>query len=323
MNIYKQQNKNAVLPLEVPGPSGYTSVVINAGNIENKGVEFTLNATPVKTKNTNWVSAFNISRNQSKILELYPGLNTLTLDQNRYASTDMFLNANVGEAFGSLVGNGYDRDPKTGKILLDAANMPVWSTNHNFGSVLPDFTGGWQNTVTWKNFDLGLVIDFQSGGQFFSWTRMLAVKSGQAAETAALNDKGKNIRDPLADGGGIKVNGISKATGQEVTAYVNARTYYRNTLGTKVYEEWLIDASYIRLREVRLGYTFSKANIPKLPFRSLNIAFIARNPWMIWQAAPKGVNPAELATGASSLNWLETGQLATARSFGVNLNVSF
>lgn len=321
--VYKQNNKDAVLPLDVPGPSGYTSYVINAGNIENRGVEFSLSAIPVNTKNTSWNSNFNISRNKSKIIELYPGLNSLELDYNRYASVDMFLLANVGEAFGSLVGNGYKRDAKSGQILLDASNMPMWETGHNFGSVLPKFTGGWLNTLTWKQFDLSAAIDFQSGGQFFSWTKMLAVKSGQAAETAAMNDKGKNIRDPLADGGGVKVTGISSVTGQEVTAYVNARTYYRNTLGSKVYEEWLFDASYIKMREMRLGYTFTKTNFARLPFRSINLAFITRNPFMIWQKAPKGLNPSELATGASTLNWLETGQLATARSYGLNLNISF
>jgi TonB-linked SusC/RagA family outer membrane protein len=320
---YYQQNENAVMSVDVPGVSGYTSYVINAGNIQNKGIEFTLNGTPFKTKDLTWTSSFNIARNKNKIKEIYPGINSIILDQNRYASVDIFLMANLNEAFGSLVGNGYMRDAETGKILLDAANMPMWETNHNFGSVLPKFTGGWQNTVTWKNFDVSAVIDFQKGGQFFSWTKMLAVKSGQAAETAAMNENGKNIRDPLPDGGGIKVTGISNASKQEVTAFVNARSYYRNTLGNKIYEEWLFDASYIRMREIKFGYTFSKANISKLPVKSINLAFITRNPFMISQKAPKGLNPAELATGASSLNWLETGQLATARSFGVNLNVSF
>jgi TonB-linked SusC/RagA family outer membrane protein len=320
---YKQNNKDAVLPLKVPGASGYTDAVINAGNIENHGFELSITGTPVKTRSTVWTSTFNVARNKSKIISLYPGLNSLQLDYNRYASVDMFLLANVGEPFGSIVGNGYQRDKKSGEILLDATNNPMFESGHNFGSVLPKYTGGWQNTVTWKNFDLSAAIDFQDGGKFFSWTQMLAVKSGQAAITAAVNDKGKNIRDPLPDGGGVKVSGVSSVTGQPVTAYVNARNYYRNVIGSKVYEEWLEDASFIRLRELRLGYTFSKANMAKFPFRSLNIALIARNAWMIWQKAPKGINPAELATGASSLNWLETGQLATARSYGLNLTISF
>lgn len=320
---YRQQNQDAVLPLDVPGPSGFTSYIINAGNIQNQGIELSVNGTPVRTKNTNWTSTFNLSHNESMIKELYPGLNSLTLDQNRYASVDMFLLANVGEAFGSIVGNAYQRDPATGQVLLDANNMPMWQSNHNFGSVLPDYTGGWQNSFTWKNFNISAMIDFQSGGQFFSWTKMLSVKSGQDAITAAVNDKGKNIRDPLADGGGVKVTGISAATHQEVTAYVNPRTYYRNTLGSKVYEEWLFDASYIKMREISVGYTFSKEQFKGLPFQSVRLSFISKNPFMIYQKAPKGLNPDELATGASSLNWLETGQLATARSFGLNLNVSF
>ena len=320
---YHQENKRQIINLSVPGVSGFQSFEINAGNIQNKGVELTVNGVPVKTQTLNWTSTLNYSKNNSKIKELYPGFNSLLLDQNRYSSQDMYLYANVGEAFGTVVGNAYKRDPKSGKILLDAANLPLHVQKHNFGSVLPKFTGGWQNTITWKNIDLSALIDFQSGGQFFSWTRMLAVKSGQAAETAGINDKGHNVRDPLADGGGVKVTGISEATGQEVTAYVSARSYYRNVLGTRIYEEWLMDASYVKMRELRLGYTFKKSNFAKMPFASVNVAFIARNPFMIYQKAPKGINPDELSTGASSLNWLETGQLATTRSFGVNLNISF
>lgn len=320
---YKQNNKKAVLGLDVPGQSGFTSYQINAGNIENHGIELSLTGSPIKTRDFTWNSIFNASRNQSKVRELYPGLNSLQLDYNRYASVDMFLLANVGEAFGSLVGNAYQRDAKTGMILLDAANQPMYETGHNFGSVLPDYTGGWSNMFTWKNFDLSAAIDFQSGGQFFSWTKMLAVKSGQAEETAAINENGKNIRDPLGDGGGIKVTGVSAASGEMVSAFVNARTYYRNTIGSKVYEEWLFDASYIKMREIRLGYSFTREKFPKLPVRNINLAFITRNAFMIWQKAPKGINPSELATGASSLNWLETGQLATARSYGINLSVSF
>ncbi|WP_165761212.1 SusC/RagA family TonB-linked outer membrane protein [Niastella koreensis] len=320
---YYQQNQDAVMNLDVSGVSGYSKYVINAGNIQNKGIELTVSGTPIRMKDLTWTSSFNIARNKNKIKELYPGINSLILDQNRYSSVDMFLLANVNESFGSIVGNAYMRDSATGKILLDASNMPMYVTNHNFGTVLPKFTGGWQNTLTWKNFDLSAVIDFQKGGQFFSWTKMLAVKSGQAAETAVMNENGKNIRDPLTDGGGLKVTGISNSSKQEVTAFVNARTWYRNNLGTKIYEQWLYDASYIRMREIRVGYTFSKANIAKLPVKSLNLAFITRNPFMIWQKAPKGLNPAELATGSTSFNWLETGQLATTRSYGINLNVSF
>jgi hypothetical protein len=202
--------------------------------------------------------------------------------------------------------------------------MPLYTeATHNFGSVLPDATGGWQNNFTIGNFELSAMIDYQVGGMFFSRSRMLAVKTGMAEETAALNDKGKNVRDPLADGGGVKVTGMSASSKEMVTAYVDARQYYRTTLGTHVYEEWLYESDYIKLREVRLGYTFSKANLAKLPFSSINVALIARNPWMIWQKAPKGLDPTELSSGSQSISWLESGQANTVRSYGVNLIVNF
>jgi hypothetical protein len=167
------------------------------------------------------------------------------------------------------------------------------------------------------------MIAFQVGGQFISWSRMMSFKTGLAEETAAFNGNGRNIRDPLADGGGIQVTGISNETGQDVTTYVDARTYYRSRLGTQITEEWLYDASYVRLREIRLGYNFGKGMLGKLPFTSVNVGLIVRNPGMIWQDAPKGLNPAELAKGSENVNWLETGQLITVRSYGVSLNVTF
>jgi TonB-linked SusC/RagA family outer membrane protein len=319
---YNQQNIDQVLSIPVSGAIGYENTIINAGKIQNKGVELSLTAVPVQTKIFNWNSTLNVSRNRSLVKELYPGINTLQLDLNTYSRVSVYLNADVNAAFGSLVGNAYRRDTKTGKILLDAANLPMFEENHDFGSVVPDFTGGWLNTFRIGRFDVSAMIDFQSGGKFFSWTKMLSVKSGQAEETAAINDKGKNVRDPLADGGGVKVNGISSVTGEEVTAYVDAKAYYRTVLGTSVYEEWLYDASYVKMRELRIGYTFTREVHKKMPFNSINVALIARNPFMIYQQAPKGLDPSELSTGRSSISWLETGQLATTRSFGINLNIS-
>jgi TonB-linked SusC/RagA family outer membrane protein len=325
LTYYVQNNKNQIINLDVSGASGYSSSVINAGLIQNKGVELTLTATPVNSANFSWDATFNISKNKNVVRELYPGINVYAIDVNTYSGVSVYLNSFVGQPFGSLIGKAYQRDSATGKILLGPTNMPLYTTaDHNFGSVLPDFTGGLQNTFRlFKNIELGIMIDYQFGGQFFSWSRMMAVKTGMAVETAALNDKGKNVREPVADGGGVKVNGISAATKQEVTAYVDARTYYRTNLGTHVYEEWLFDASYVKLREIRWGYTFDRSRLGKLPFKSVGLALIARNPFMIWQKSPKYMDPSELSTGASSISWLETGGLNTARSYGLNLNITF
>lgn len=319
---YNQRNLNQILTLNTGGSTGYTQMVTNAGNIKNSGIELSVNGSPVKGKKFSWDVNFNINNNKSEIVKLAPGIPNQVLDQNTYSGQTVYIQAKEGAAFGRLIGNAYLRDTKTGKIMLDASNLPIMNPNQDLGSVIPNFTGGLQNTFRYGNFELGAMLDFQSGGKFFSWTRMLSVKAGLAEETAAMNDRGKNVRDDVASGGGVKVNGISQATGEEVTTYVTAKTYFRTRLGTQIYEEWCYDASYIKMREMRLAYNFAKKQFKGLPFTNLNLAFIARNPFMIYQKAPKGLDPSELSTGSTSISWLETGQLQTTRSFGVNLTIS-
>ncbi|MGZ8561553.1 MAG: SusC/RagA family TonB-linked outer membrane protein, partial [Flavisolibacter sp.] len=320
---YQQKNENQIIDLNVSGTSGVGAAIINAGLISNKGIELTLTGSPIRTKNFSWESTLNLSRNRSMVEEIGPDMNVYPYGSTTYSSVTTYLNAYVGKPFGSLIGPTYRRDTASGLILLDNNNLPLWTTStHDFGSVLPDYTGGFLNTFRIFGFDLSAMIDFQKGGLFFSRSQMLAVRTGQHAITAEINDKGKNVRDPLADGGGVKVVGMNVNTKQPVTAYVNPQTYYGVT-GRRVYDDWLYEASYIKLREVRLGYSFSKNVLGRLPFNSVNIALIARNPAMIWQKAPQGVDPSENSTGAQSVSWFESGQANTVRSYGINLNIIF
>ncbi len=140
------------------------------------------------------------------------------------------------------------------------------------------------------------------------------------------------MRDAVAAGGGVKVSGVygpgvivggNPVGGQSFTGYADARAYFRTTLGTHVYEEWLYDASYVKLREVKLGYTFNDVRLGTLPVRAINVALIARNPVQIWQKAPKGLDPSELSSGSQSISWYESGTANSVRTFGFNLNVTF
>lgn len=321
--LYKQKNKNQVINLSVSGASGFDNTVVNAGLIENKGMELTLYGQPIKSKLFTWDISVNYARNKNTIKELYQNINVYQLDLNTYSSQTIYLNSTLGQSFGNLVGPGYKRDPGTGQILLGADNMPISVNGVDFGSVLPKYTGGITNNFKIWNFDLAAALSFQSGGKFFSWSQMLATKSGQSAITAALNDKGVNVREPIANGGGVKVTGISSVTGQPVTAYVDARTYYRTNLGTKFYDEWVYDASYIKIREISLGYNFDTKLLAKTPFKAAKLSAIVRNPVMIWQKAPKGVDPSELSSGSSAISWIEKGELQTVRSYGLTLNLKF
>ncbi len=320
---YRLLNENQILQLDVSGTSGYGSATINAGEIENKGIELTLSAIPVQSQNLSWDVMFNISRNRNEVVELYPGISVYQYGSTTYSSVTSYANSYEGKPFGSLVGQAYQRDEATGKILLDNNNMPMYTdASHDFGTILPDYTGGFQNILRFGKFDLSAMIDFQIGGQFFSRSKMLAVRTGLDPVTVETNDKGFNVRVPVAEGGGVKVEGISAATGEPVTAYVNPQTYY-GVVGRRVYEEWLFDASFVKLREVRLGYTFDKSDWSGLPFTRVGVAFVARNPAMLWQKAPEGLDPSELSTGSQGISWFESGQINTVRSYGVNLNVTF
>ena len=103
---------------------------------------------------------------------------------------------------------------------------------------------------------------------------------------------------------------------------MDARSYFRNTIGTRIYEEWLFDASYVKLREVSLGFNVDSKLLGRTPFKSARLAVIARNPLMIWQKAPKGLEPSELSYGSGSISWLEKGEFQTVRSYGVSINLS-
>lgn len=320
---YLQRNEDQIINLDISGATGYSASTVNAGLIENKGIEIALSGTPVQTQNFIWDASFNFNKNSGKVVELYPGIDVYTYGSTYYSGVRTYLNSYEGDAFGHIVGQAYQRDEATGKILLDDNYLPLYTDNtHDFGSALPDFTGGLQNTLSYKGFNLSASIDFQVGGKFFSRTQSLADRTGLSKKTAAINDKGNNVRDPVAEGGGIKVTGIVASTGQEVTEYVDAKSYYKR-LGQRINEPYIYDASYVKLREVRLGYNLGDRFINKLPVQNVNVAFIASNPLMIWQDAPKGLDPSELSTGSQSISWYESGQLNTVRSFGIDINITF
>ncbi len=333
VTYYNQQNRDQIIPLNVSGTSGYSSVYINAGLIENKGIEITLNGTPVKTSSFTWDVSFNINRNRNMVVELHPDQDVYPHYSSTYSSVTAYLNSYEGKPFGSLVTQAYQRDEETGKILVEFNEdedypdggyyLPLYTdATHDFGTVMPDFTGGLQNLIRYKNFQISAMIDFQSGGQFFSRSKSLAQRTGLDLETVAINDKGVQVREPVAEGGGIRVDGIDVDTDLEVTSYVDPVTYY-NTVARRIYEDNIYDASYVKLREVRVGYSFGKALLGNLPVQRVNLAFIMRNPAMIWQSAPKGLDPSELSVGAQAISWYESGQLNTVRSYGLNLNVTF
>ncbi|MFC3812137.1 SusC/RagA family TonB-linked outer membrane protein [Lacihabitans lacunae] len=321
---YNRLNTDQILPLSVPSSSGYSTALVNAGKIQNKGIEIAMTFNPIKTENFNWDINFNVAKATSIVKELAEGLDnyqlptfaTYGIGTQVAGSSTAFgptVNAKVGEPFGTLIGRGFRIDPTTGQRVVGANGKYLYDDNVNLGSILPDFTGGFINMLSYKNIKMNFNIDFQKGGKVYSVTRMFNAYSGLGAETVGLNAKGNPMRDAVADGGGLLAEGVL-ADGTPNTQYIEADTYWKSFF--RLHERWLYDASYAKLREVSIGYTLPKSLYENvLPFRSIYVGAVGSNVLILRQPV-KGLDPSELES-----IWSEGGQLPAARSFGFNIKL--
>ena len=342
---YQGITENDILQVQVPSTSGYDEALVNAGRIENYGFEASVYGTPVETSDFSWDVSVNFARNVSTIEELYQDLDNYKLADGIGGSRwgGFSVNARVGEEWGLANGRGYTYDDQ-GRVIIDETGRYVITANKDLGSILPDYTGGVWNTFNYKNFTLRAFVDFQIGGQFFSVTRMFNAYSGLGIETVGDNALGNPVRDPIVDGsgnpivdadgvavtsaplsevgpasGGVLVEGVSES-GEELSIVVNPVNYYGRLFG--FHEKYLFDASYAKLREVSLGYTFRKSALGNMPVQSINIALIGRNLWLI-HSNVDGIDPSEILPGANNIAFEERGGLPGVRSIGAKITVGF
>lgn len=315
---YDETKKDEILRVQVSGTSGYSSKYINAGELNRHGVELQLGATAVQTTDFSWDVTVNWAANRSKVVALVDGTNSVDMqDASGNTFSDSFSQVSVlntvGQSWGQIVGAGITKID--GKPVLDESGLYVPEQNKSLGSVLPDFTGGVINQVTYKNFTLTFNIDFQKGGKFYSLSSMWGAYSGLTAETAVTNDKGNPIRDAVADGGGVHVVGVN-ADGQDVDMYVAAKDYFQQGYGLA--EKNVFDLDFIKLREVNLAYQIplKKLGIGTV-LKSASVGFVARNFWLI-HSNVEGYDPAEISS-----QFGENGQFPGTRSYGFNVKVGF
>jgi TonB-linked SusC/RagA family outer membrane protein len=306
---------------QVNGTSGITALRGNFGSTQRKGIELTLNVKPIVTKNMQWdITAAYANQVENKVTALAPGVPTLIvssgLDFGSF-QTPSVINI-VGERWGQMFGNGILR--KDGVPVIDANGLYIKDPEQvKFGSVLPDFTGGVQNSFTvFKNFVINVNIDYQSGGKFFSLSNFFGTGSGLLARTAELNDKGVPVRDPVADGGGVAVTGVDQATQKVVTRYVEAFTYFRLPQARNYMDEFIYDLTFVKMRELSVAYKIpvSKLRISKY-LTSATFSIVSRNPWLIY-AKTKDFDPSEIS-GIGG----EQAQFPGTRSIGFNLRLGF
>lgn len=296
--------------------SGFTTKYLNTGEIKKQGIDIALNLKPVAMTNLTWdFNATFAYLMNNEVVKIAEGIDRFAVQRQSWGP-DMVHAA--GKQWGELYGSGMKKFE--GKPILNTNGSYVADPYLYFGNVLPKYTGGVQNSFkVMKNITVVANFDYQFGGKFFSLSDMWGTYSGLTARTSGLNDKGIPIRDPVADGGGVHVFGVDVTDNTKaVDYYVEALTYYQNLYNSKIFDAFIYDLSYIKLREFSVGYNVpvDKLGITKY-VQGLNISFVAQNPWLIW-AQTKDFDPSEISNAGG-----EQGQFPGIRSFGMNIKVNF
>lgn len=319
---YNRVNKDFPVDVTLSSTTGYTSYRTNAGEVAKSGVELQLNAQILKFKNLDYevtgTWAYNL---KNKVVSIAPGITRLVSAAGSYGPTttnpiSAWTVSEVGAQWGQMHGTGIKRI--NGKPVLNSDGTFVAEADVNYGSVLPRYTGGIQNTITlFKNFVMNVNIDYSSGGKFFSLSNYWGDFSGLTARTAALNDKGNSVRDAVEDGGGVHVVGVDES-GKDVDYYVDAKTYFDQFYTSKISEKHVYDLTFVKLRELSIGYRFptEKLGIGKY-VKGITLSVIGRNLWLMYSKT-KDFDPSEIS-GVQG----ENGQFPGTRSMGVNLKLNF
>lgn len=329
-SVYTQDNSNELLSITIPSSSGGSGFLTNSVLSNSKGWELALGGSPIKDmRGLNWDVNFNISQNTVFVEELGFGLKAFALANGfRGTSTSAPWGgaqalARAGEEWGVIVGRKFRRDAN-GNQVVDDDGYPLYDTNQDLGHILPDFTGGMFNRFTYKNFEVAFTIDYQVGGLFHSVTKMFSAYSGLSSETVGNNDKGTPMRNDPAEGGGLTFGGV-RADGTPNNTYLPADEYWKSMFG--LHEPWMYDATFIKMRELRFGYSFPSALLQKTNFlKGASLAFVANNPFLLYSKVD-GIDPSEIGgdTVESRNNgaWVESGNLPGTRSFGFDLKLKF
>ncbi len=346
LTYYNTETKNQILQIPVSQTTGYSQQFINAGAIRSQGVEALLTFSPVRTRDFNWDVNVNFTLNRSKVLSLAEGLQTQQLNGNY-----LQVLAKVGERMGDVYGTGFvlvdtetnqrvtvddveDIKP-TYANLYDASGFPVRDPNlRRLGNYNPDWLAGIYNTLSYKGLSLGFLLDGRVGGVVMSRTLLIGGTSGMMAETAQFDREtgtfigGVTRVDGVSelDRAGVKevLDGEGNGTGTYVAndTELSARDFYWSHFNRGNEQVGMYDASFLKLREVRLGYTFPKSIVSKIGAQRISLSLVGRN-LLLWTENPH-FDPEVFSFNRNAIvPGVEDMATPSSRSYGVNLNVTF
>lgn len=327
----------------VPAPisSGYSKQIINAGTITNKGIELSLSGDVIQHKDLNWHVSVNYARDKNMVLSLAEGVPYLSLADARWLGLSVV--AQPGAPYGSFLGYGYQKT-KDGQLILNPNTLTPLPTEERqiLGKGTYDWTGGMQSALSYKNWTLSGLIDVKWGAEIFSSTNLMSVVQGTNVMTLPGRAEFSHSEELRLAAGmtpeqwraagkvqgyvpqgvvqtGVDGNPIYEKNTSAVDPSVYWPAFYSDGNGVAI--PFIFDASYVKLRELTLGYAFSSKLLSRWGIKALSLSIVSRNPFYIYKKLPN-IDPESNYQNGNGQG-IEYGSLPSRRSFGMNLNLKF
>ncbi|MDQ6845050.1 MAG: SusC/RagA family TonB-linked outer membrane protein [Bacteroidota bacterium] len=336
LSYYDAKTFDQIFAVSVSNATGYNAKFLNSGTVENKGLEVSAYVTPIKTQNFTWTITGNWTRNRNKVVDLYidpgTGVPTDNIVLGSYQG-NVTLNATLGQPYGTIRGQNfvyYDPSNPAGKSIGKPSERIVKSngryqlsttSNEVIGNPNPDWIGGLNNSLKYKNLTLSWLIDVKQGGDVFSLDLYYGLATGLYPETAGNNDLGNPLRSSLANGGGIIREGVT-ADGKPNAKRVSAVNYGAYGYRYSPAAGFVYDASYVKLREAVITYSLPSSLIAKTKvLNGVDLSLIGRNLWIIHKNLPYSDPEEMIASG--NLQGYQSGAYPTTRTFAFNIKLKF
>ncbi len=301
---YKSNSKDQIIPVPVSESTGFSTFITNAGEIENKGVEFIITGNPIRTDDFRWDVTLNAAYNQNEVVAIREGIEQIQVgSQFGYVGSTVTMQLIEGEAYGNIFGSSYERFGADEESLFLNEDLPMVIGENGFpirngdqlilGNTTPKWIGGLKNDFSYKGFDFSFLIDFRTGLEQYSQYDNFFSAFGIAEYTLDRNET-RVFEGVLADGSpNTQEVWLGQGEGPDGRDY--GAGFYRNTYRT-VSENFVHDASFIKLRNISLGYNFQDNVLDVLPFESARFSVAANN--IILYTPWDGFDPESFSAGA-------------------------
>ena len=310
VSYYHKISRDQILQAQMSDATGFLSQLINVGKSRNEGVEMMLNLNPISTQNFRWNASFNAAYNITEVLDLGPDVsdNSITVGTADFHGE---LRHVVGRPMAQLYGFGLLRDDQ-GRVVHNSGNgRPLRSADQlEFGSAIPTWVGGITNGFDYKGINMSFLIDFKLGHKMISGTHINAYRHGLDKATLPGRDVGYVVGEGVNQSGEIN------------TAQAPVQQYYEVMRSLRLSELSVFNAGSWQLRQISLGYDFTKLLPSNFPVRGVRLNAVANNVAVIKKWVPH-IHPDQFGFPSDNLMGLEATGLPVARSIGFNLNLKF